>query len=272
MVDRSTQEISIETPGTKGALCFMERPGFSQRIWAPQTFRITKSGDPLKVHCLAPGNREKTVIVEPSFPNSYALNALNGFVGGLYDYESGAMYTLPDKIVVDFSGITPGFMPQPDYQEVLDANPDIASMEEFRPGNAALQRDKYNGAIPLEPRKSEGELFGDLGISGRGQDTPAADNSEAGRDSASVEGAGEPDSVPASVSSARAAPPRVPSVPSGADPVESLTRQMNPSVFSPGSSVPPAPASSGFAGGTPSTSGGGTGSASGNPVSVYPLP
>ena len=40
MLDGSTQEFRVETPGVEGAMCYMLRSGFSQRIYPPQTVHI----------------------------------------------------------------------------------------------------------------------------------------------------------------------------------------------------------------------------------------
>lgn len=174
MVNRATQEITIETPGASGALCFLERPGYSSRVWAPKTVRLTKSKYDLSVRCIAPGNREKVEIVKPELPDSFFLNVANGLVpGALIDHETGAMFSLPEKVVVDFTTMQPKSMPPPDYQEVLDQNPDIAVMEEFRPGKSALQRDRNRPVSELQPRRSDGELYSNSGMESlRGQEAP----------------------------------------------------------------------------------------------------
>jgi len=159
-IDRSTQEVTIETPGTTGALCFLERPGFRARVWAPKTLRINKSGDPLVVTCHAPSNRKKVVVAEAKIPASFYANVANGMLpGGLWDYESGAMFKYPEKITVDFTGMLPQPMPGPDYQRVLDENPAIFDMEEFRPGVPALQRDRDYKPTDLQFRRTNAELF-----------------------------------------------------------------------------------------------------------------
>lgn len=159
MVNRATQEITIETPGTEGAICFIERPGYRSRVWTPKTIRINKSRYPLQVNCIAQGNREKTVVVEPVLPDSFYLNVFNGLaMGALIDYETGSMFTLPDKIVVDFTDMKPKPMPLPSYQRVIDDNPDIARTEAFKPGKSMLERDR-NRVIPdLQPRRVGDEV------------------------------------------------------------------------------------------------------------------
>jgi hypothetical protein len=201
VIDRSTQDITVETPGATGAQCLMEWSGHRMRVLAPKTVKITKDEGPMTVTCLAPGNREKTVVIEPITPSSYSYNFFTGFLpGALYDRDTGAMWLYPEKIVVDFTGMPVQDMPKPDYQQLLDANPGMAGMEEFRPGRAALQRDKDYKPQELQPRRSDSELF-------------------SGEDGGGGDGAWQGDgSTPAVKAGSNAS-------------AEDLTRQMNPGVF-----------------------------------------
>lgn len=213
MIDKPSQEITIETSGTEGALCFLERPGYSTRVWAPKTLIITKSPDPLEVTCRAPGNREKKVVAEPKVAKSYFANIANGMIpGALVDYETAAMFVYPEKIIVDFSGMQPQQMPAPEYQRTLAENPEIMGMEEFRPGQAALQRDRYSTVPGLQPRRSMAELYSGV--------APSA--SAGGAPSAPLRSTGV-----APIAEA----PVVPRVTEGEGAADTLTRSMNPQVF-----------------------------------------
>jgi len=266
MITGQTQEVSIETPGTLGALCVLETEGYRYRVWAPKTIRVQKTGDPLVVFCRAPGNRERTLVIDPKITDTVALNVANVVAPGmLYDYESGAMFKLPEKIVVDFTAMTPQQMAQPDYQQILDQNPKLLSMEEFRPGVAALQRDKYYSPQPLQPRRTDAELFS-------GGSPPAVAPAPAPVPTGAALGGGE-----------------------GAHTAESLTKQMNPQVFggeqeapipaliapvpapvsSEGAESAPATSSDGFIGGTAVIGGGAETQAApfdaeAQPVHIYP--
>ncbi len=240
VMDGSTQEIMIETPGTAGALCFLERPGYRMRVWAPQTIHLTKSGDDLSVHCIAPGNREKTIVVEAEILDSFTLNVLNGVLpGAAVDYETGSMFTYPETVTVDFRGTAPKAMPLPDYQLMLMENPAIMNMEEFRPGESALQRDRHDVTPTLQPRKTDGDVFLEPGT-GEG----SAPLSETTSESSSSESSGQ----------------------STAD---SLTEQANPSVFGGGTPVISGPNASSGSLSTGSVSTGGNGE---GPLIIYPVP
>lgn len=156
-----TQEVQILTPGVEGAVCMLETPGARRRVWVPTVVNIEKSHDPLSITCLAPGNREKTILVEPVVDNSAYMNLANAGVGALVDLETGAMFEFPETIVVDFRDIPSQPMPLPAYQQLLKENPNLADVEEFRPGMAILQRDRYQSVPQLIPRETGGGLFSD---------------------------------------------------------------------------------------------------------------
>lgn len=222
VIGSATQDITIETPGTGDAICTLDRPGYASRVWAPKTVRITKSSDPMEITCRAPGNREKKIVVEPELATSFMLNAFNGVIpGAVVDYSTSAMYQYPEKIVVDFTGMLPQKMPVPDYQQVLDQNPDVFDMEEWRPGAAALQRDRNYAAPELRPRRSEQETFSDGGgsqVSVEDAETPAPPQKQ--------------QAVP------QPAAPPVAIQPGSSSTADQLTRKMNPQVFGTGASGP----------------------------------
>ena len=205
IIEGSSQDVTIETPGADGATCFLENKEMRYKIYAPQTITLTKPRSPLNVRCLAPGNREKTVVVPLRFQEETFMNAVNGLAPGmLYDYESNAMYKLPPVIVVDFTDMPPQPMPLPKYDRMLRENPQLRGWEEFRPGLPALQRDLYDA--PVEMRKRE---------------VPVS------VDEMSTEGEGEALPPPTESTAPSAAAP----APSG-DNADDLTRAMNPGIFS----------------------------------------
>ena len=216
-IDGQIQDVTIETQGARNTLCYMQNKEFSFRFYPPQTLKVTKSNDPYTIRCLAPGNREKTVIVEPKISNNAFLNVATLGTGFAVDHASSAMYELPDKIVISFEGMLPTSYPQPAYNEFFDKNPHLKGMEEFRPGQAALQRDAGKPTSGLKLRDT-----GDEG------DSPVVFG---GRDPLSQESSGEE-------SGTTAESPPVPADSSGMS-ADSLTRTMNPAIFG-GSSTPAA--------------------------------
>ena len=147
-----SQDITFETPGVAGAKCTIRRPGYIQFAYPPQTLRITKMREPLDVTCDAPGNRRKTVSVGSRIPPTYLMNMSNLYLGTVVDYQSGAMFTYPDKIAVDFSDVPAMAMPYPEYEIRDQYARDLVGMEEWRPGVPALMSDRGRASHELQPR------------------------------------------------------------------------------------------------------------------------
>ncbi|QQG35591.1 MAG: hypothetical protein HYS17_08675 [Micavibrio aeruginosavorus] len=176
LVDGQIQDVTIETQGAKNTLCYMQNRDFSFRFYPPQTLKVTKSPDPYTIRCLAPGNREKTVVVEPKTPDSTFFNISNAGTGVAVDHLSAAMYELPDKIVISFEGMQPQSYPQPPYNEFFDDHPELKGVEEFRPGQPALMRDGGTTVPGLTKRE---DLDAGSGTGLLGADAPAAEKSAA---------------------------------------------------------------------------------------------
>ncbi|MCB1556716.1 MAG: hypothetical protein KDJ15_05320 [Alphaproteobacteria bacterium] len=151
VLDRSQQVISVETPGAQEALCTLENRDMKYKVRAPKTLTITKSAKPLHVRCIAPGNREAQTVITPKTTDSIFLNTANGIVPGMIvDRHTAAMYEYPAVISVDFSQIAASPMPLPAYQQLLNDNPNLIELEEFRAGRSALQRDRYDRIPTLQ--------------------------------------------------------------------------------------------------------------------------
>lgn len=275
---RPVERITIETPGAEGAICFVERPGYRQRVWAPQTVTVEKTMKPLGITCRASGNREQTVVFDPSKERTA---------------EWGDFF--PRKILVDFREVQLKRQQLPAQEFVTEQPaPEMApEMMEYYPHPTAPEGPDM--AEPLPPPAhddmSSGMPSSDMNSSG----ASSADMSSASDMSASVETpapapmssppmpppsdpapASAPpaelhatmsapdappppppapvpsspppaawDSAPAKTDNAAVAPPPAPPasgqpVPITGSSVEDLTRQMNPKVFAP-QPPPPAP-------------------------------
>ncbi len=224
------QDVTIETSGADNTLCYMQNREFSFRFYPPQTLKVTKSSDPYTIRCLAPGNREKTLVLEPKVSDNTFWNATNAGVGVPVDHLSAAMYELPDKIVIDFEGMPAGGYQQPGYNQFFDKNPQLKGMEEFRAGQAALLRDINAPETTLQKREDASE-GGDLISSPEGGSGIGSNKGGQGASLMSIE------PLPPVITTL---PP--PPVPSGsrAMSAEDLTRSMNPQIFGGGSSTPAA--------------------------------
>jgi hypothetical protein len=156
VIEKPTQDLKIEILGTGEALCDVTQSGRRYRAYAPSTIKIRKSHDLLNVRCFAPGNREKTVVLESKVTNSVLANVANGVLPGMtWDVASGAAFRYPDTVVVDFTDMPPQPYPLPDYQAVLNANPVLIGLEEFRPGRSALISDMGTGVQTMQKRPDD---------------------------------------------------------------------------------------------------------------------
>ncbi len=152
VLEDAAQDLTINIIGTGEALCFVSQTGRLYRAYAPSVIHIQKSDSPMTVRCLAPGNREQTVVLEPKISDLTVGNLANGVVpGASFDYFSGAMFKYPDSVTFDFSKTPPAPYPLPDYQLVFNQNPDLLGMEEFHPGKAVLLSDE-GGGRPMQRR------------------------------------------------------------------------------------------------------------------------
>lgn len=202
VIDGSTQEVRVETPGAKDSICYLENDYARYKVVPPQTIRITKFKKPFKVNCHASGNRFKSIDIDPTLSDSVFFNVANGVIPGIIaDDNASAMYEAPNMIVVDFSGMKPTAYPLPDYHHDILKNPSLFQYEEFRPGVPALQSDVYQGDYTLEKtdraKAAEGGDQGGTAIEGSSMTPPASTQT-------------------------------APSTSSSAD---NLTRSMNPQVF-----------------------------------------
>ncbi len=145
LVETPMQRVTVLTPGTEDAMCMLKRPGFVYKVYPPETIMINKNEEDMVVHCMAQGNRDKILIVEPEVSGVGMANISNGVVPGvLYDYHSGALYKYPDIIAVDFTG-TYGM----GYDYPAHMNPDVAqatlySLEDMGPDSPAIPQDLVN--------------------------------------------------------------------------------------------------------------------------------
>lgn len=153
-LESPAQDLRIDIVGTGEALCDVTQPGRRYRAYAPGTIRVMKSKDPMNVKCVAPGNRELDITLTPEMSNMMFANVVTGVVPGVtWDYLTGASHQYPDLVVMDFTAMPPQPFPLPDYQLVLERNPSIAGMEQFRPGKSALIGDVGQASPQLTIRE-----------------------------------------------------------------------------------------------------------------------
>src|SRR5687767_2969383 len=89
VMDGQTQIVTIKTPGTTQALCALDNGTVVYKARSDETFQITKNDQDMKVHCVAPGNRERVVMAKWTVDGWVVANVVNGIVPGLtYDHFS----------------------------------------------------------------------------------------------------------------------------------------------------------------------------------------
>lgn len=101
--DTPNQRVQFLTPGATGAKCVITTGDSKVVVYTPGNAFLRRSQKPLKVNCLAPGNREKTIIVPASVNKTAATDVATAGVGAVYDQISGALYTYPEVVTVDFT-------------------------------------------------------------------------------------------------------------------------------------------------------------------------
>ncbi len=153
-MEGTLQKVQIETPGAHGAVCEVWVNNFHLRARPPQAIQVSRGDHKMEIHCLAPGNREKSITVEPHVLESAFLNIGTGLVPGMtYDYLSGGMFMFPEVVEVDFSDVEVKPMPPPAHH-----NPDMPpvpryGLEEFRPSWPALDSDQNRPSYTLQKKE-----------------------------------------------------------------------------------------------------------------------
>ena len=159
--ERSIQEVRVETPGTHGAVCFVEVDGLRHVVNAPDTITIAKHQDNLHVKCRAPGNRDREVVIKPVVTTSTFFAGPLLPISYPWDYVSGAMYKYPDVVSVDFT-----YMAARDADLPAHNNPDVKQpeeydREEYLPSKPVLNSDKYEAQeYALKRKEYDDEDYG----------------------------------------------------------------------------------------------------------------
>lgn len=214
IAEGQTQDVTLHTPGATMARCILDN-GLRYPIETGQTIQIMRSFHPMDVECYALGNRhiKKTI---PSGPNPWsAANVANAGTGLAYDAASMGLYTYPDVITVDFTGVTTQGFETPDYMNYDTQNPYETAIENMGP--KVLKKPEGHDFIPRGVERR-------LQTSGNPFSSGAPDKTAPGSD------ASAPPSMTPSKEGADAAVKPAAAVPTGHT-AEELTRSANPAVF-----------------------------------------
>ncbi len=159
-LDKSIQQLTVETPGANNALCYVYVDGLRYRFRPPQTQQVSKSKKDLVIKCDAPGNRHREVVIEPKTSDRTTLNLLNGGAPGIaVDTLSGAIYEYPSVVYVDFVNMPATSQPLPahDSPDILPS--DAYNLEEIRAKTPRLNSDKGIQPVEIRQRQPQPAIF-----------------------------------------------------------------------------------------------------------------
>lgn len=148
-VETSHQDITFTTPGAEYAQCDVFVDKLRYQVNPPQKLNIMKSGSDMEVHCVAPGNRVKSITV----PSSFASRTVWGTPAGMaWDYASDTMFSYPSVIAVDFSQEAIVANQPPRHNSAEIAQPEDYNLEEYLPGEPRLNSDRFKKPQTLQRR------------------------------------------------------------------------------------------------------------------------
>lgn len=172
IIEGQTQPLTVLTPGADDARCIVHNKDMRYTIRSGESRQIMKSNKDLIVDCAAPGNRQRTVIVDSQLEPAAAANVTNGVVPGTtYDHFSKALYAYPEIITVDFTNVQASAYPLPDYMRPEVRNVYSGELENFGPNEEAVPSDRYRTPSVIKKRTGDSDLTGNPFGSGAGSAT-----------------------------------------------------------------------------------------------------
>lgn len=154
LTETAIQDLTVETPGAKNAICYVYVDGLKYKFYPPQTINIKKSHQDLVLDCIAPGGRVKKMTVSPEGSDYAVGNVVTGAVPGLaWDAASGALWKYPDVIQVDFNGVESSIDLTPVYNNPDIEAPETHRLEEFLPSEPRLNSDLGRSYEPLQKKE-----------------------------------------------------------------------------------------------------------------------
>ena len=162
LADSQTVDMTIETPGAENAKCTLENKNQKYIAYTGQTLTIMKSPDDLVVRCMAPGNRNKTVLVKREVNKWVVYNVANGFVlGAAYDYFSRGAFDYPNLVTVDFTSEPVIAYDPPNYESIDMIGGNHKGALEYRgPATPVTEQDRYNTPHILQKKTQSYSDFG----------------------------------------------------------------------------------------------------------------
>ncbi|MFN3701205.1 MAG: hypothetical protein ACK4VI_06755 [Alphaproteobacteria bacterium] len=166
-MDKDFQPLTVRTTGAQNSVCDVWADNVRFKFYPPETRNVKNSKENLVIHCYAPGNRERKVIIKPEYSKYAYGNILTGVIPGvIVDYTSGAMFKYPRAIDIDFSHMPPTTMPAPQHNNLDILDHSEHNLEEFRPGWPQLNSDRHRTEQPLMRRVRPGSELDSYSASG----------------------------------------------------------------------------------------------------------
>jgi hypothetical protein len=159
LIEDQIQDIEFATPGAYDAVCNVYVDGVRYNVHPPQTTSIHKSKNDMVVDCMAPGNRRKKIYIQPKISKASKWNLATAGTGYVYDYASNALFTYPDKVIVDFTAAPTTDAPPPAQNSPDIRQPEDYLLEEFNPAQPRLNSDK--GAQDVEILRRGESAYGE---------------------------------------------------------------------------------------------------------------
>lgn len=144
----STQQVSFKSVGADDVSCdiLIGANDYKYSVRPPNSIWVQRSRKPMFIACTAPGNRTKNVVVESGITNTAYLNTLTAGTTLAVDAETGAMYSYPEEVIIDFSSALSKDQPLPSYENKGALDPTAQGIEYMGPDTPALQGDKEQAA------------------------------------------------------------------------------------------------------------------------------
>lgn len=147
-----TQKVTLLTPGADHAVCKLHNKDFQYDIVTGETRTIMRSEYDLIVDCDAPGNRQKSIMVERTVTQAGVANITTAGVGALYDYYENALFEYPPVITVDFRDVPPKSYGLPEHHAPDIPHPSTVPVTHRGPTTPKIEADRYTPVHVLQKK------------------------------------------------------------------------------------------------------------------------
>lgn len=101
-VNRTVQDIEVITPGVTEAECDMRTPKDRYQVITPNTVKVEKARYDITITCYKQDYITAVETIKSKFAGSSVGNIFTGIIPGYFvDWNTGAMYEYPEKVVIN---------------------------------------------------------------------------------------------------------------------------------------------------------------------------